>query len=86
MKLSVATYLSTILPQLNGKFKRETWLSHGQPCVTDTTYKSVEELRDTLCRRFGGHSTITDIPGGVKIVPNPGTGSGEAYQEVTLIG
>lgn len=80
MKLRIETYLRG----RNAEGKMETWLSMGRACVTETSYKSVEELRQTIRNRFGGHSTIEHIPNGLKITPNPGTSGGEAYQIITL--
>ena len=58
-------------------------LTEGQPCggpviYQDAGYKSVDDMRRELKRRFP-HRNVTDISGGVRCEGNHGT-----YQEVTL--
>ena len=85
MKQVIHTFLSTIIRQPDGSLKRETWERRYSPTIYEnSSYESVAAMRKELRRRFGRHSTIEDIPNGVKITPNPGCSSGEAYQLVTL--
>lgn len=83
MRLVIKTYLRTRMPDGTSK----TWLSNGQPCVTDqgdSGYQSVAELRHTITRRNKTSHLMTEIDNGIKIVPLPGYGQGYAHQEITL--
>jgi hypothetical protein len=81
-QLSTATYLAYRDFETG---KLYTFLGNDKPCVSDTSYLSVDELRRTLKHRWGKTYRIEEIEDGLRLTPIPPSGCGEAYQDVTLI-